>query len=474
MENPNFNSSAIAAGNHSGQGRIPPQNREAEIAVLGSILIQEELLTRILDKLQPSDFFLAAHRDIYEAIIALFNKNEPCDTVNVSDWLHANGKLQQVGGAAYLSELTAIVPLTSNIVSYARIVRDKSVLRQLIHAGTDIAARCFEAKNDIDVLLDEAEQSIYDIADNKTDQGFTATGRIVPGIFDSITALAKSGEAITGVPTGYFQLDRMTSGLQPSDLIILAARPSMGKTSFAMNIAEHAAITENTGVAVFSLEMSKEQLVTRMISSVGHVDSQRIRKGNLLKSDWPDLTRAVTQLSEAPIYIDDTPGISVLEMRAKMRRLASRYDIGLVIIDYLQLMQGRAAENRTQEISEISRALKALAKEYNVPVIALSQLNRSLENRTDKRPVMSDLRESGAIEQDADVIIFIYRDEVYNKAEDNPSRGLAEIIISKHRNGPIGTSTLTFMKECTRFENYSDLEVPDGLEDLQNQDSSFQ
>ncbi|MCK9173754.1 MAG: replicative DNA helicase [Desulforhopalus sp.] len=447
------------------QGRIPPQNIEAEMAVLGSILIQEDLLHRVIDKLRAEDFFRKDHKLIYESIIELFNKNLPCDLVNVKNHLASSNQLEKAGGASYISMLTTVVPLTSNIASYALIIREKSILRRLIHANTDIASRCYEAQNDIDLLLDDAEQAIYDIADNKGGQGFTAAKHIVPGVFDAITSLSKNNESITGVPTGYFQLDRMTSGLQPSDLIILAARPSMGKTSLAMNIAEHAALTEGVGVAIFSLEMSKEQLVTRMLSSVGHIDSQRIRKGNLQKNDWPDLTRAVASLSEAPIYIDDTPALSVLEMRAKMRRLASQYKIGLVVVDYLQLMQGRSTENRTQEISEISRSLKALAKEYSVPVVALSQLNRSLESRTDKRPMMSDLRESGAIEQDADVILFIYRDEVYNKAEDNPNRGLAEIIIGKQRNGPTGISTLTFVKECTRFENYSDLDVPEGLEE---------
>ncbi|MBM9519041.1 replicative DNA helicase [Desulforhopalus vacuolatus] len=447
------------------QGRIPPQNIEAEMAVLGSILIQEDLLHRVIDKLRAEDFFRKDHALIYESILELFNKNLPCDLVNVKNHLASSNQLERAGGASYLSMLTTVVPLTSNIASYALIIREKSILRHLIRANTDIATRCYEAQHDIDLLLDDAEQAIFDIADNKSSQGFTAAKHIVPGVFDAITALSKNNESITGVPTGYFQLDKMTSGLQPSDLIIVAARPSMGKTSFAMNIAEHAALTEGVGVAVFSLEMSKEQLVTRMLSSVGHIDSQRIRKGNLQKSDWPDLTRAVASLSEAPIYIDDTPALSVLEMRAKIRRLASQYKIGLVVVDYLQLMQGRSTENRTQEISEISRSLKALAKEYAVPVVALSQLNRSLESRTDKRPMMSDLRESGAIEQDADVILFIYRDEVYNKTDDNPNRGLAEIIIGKQRNGPTGISTLAFVKECTRFENYSNLDVPEELEE---------
>jgi replicative DNA helicase len=444
-------------------GRMPPQNIEAEQAVLGSILLKADTFGKVLEIVRPEDFYKESHRLIFEVMIDLFEKNEPQDVLTVSNLLRDTNRLDDAGGPTYLATLTSIVPVTSNISSYAKIIREKSILRRLIEVNTDIAARCYEEQNDIDILVDEAEQAIFDIAGKKSGQNFTPIKSIVPEAFATVEQLYKRKELITGVPTGYIDIDRMTAGLQPSDLIIVAARPSMGKTSFAMNIAQNAALVEKTGVAVFSLEMSKEQLVMRLLSSAGRIDSQRIRTGKLHNEDWDKLTRAVGMLSEAPIYIDDTPAISVLEMRAKVRRLAAQHDIGLIIVDYLQLMRGRGnIENRTQEISEISRSLKALAKEHNVPVIALSQLNRGLESRTDKRPMMSDLRESGAIEQDADVICFIYRDEVYNKSEDNPDRGIAEIIIGKQRNGPTGISRLTFIKEFTMFENMSIYEDQEG------------
>ncbi len=442
---------------------IPPQNVEAEQAVLGSILIKADLLGAVLEILTPQDFYKHNHRLIYGSMIELFEKNEPQDLLTVSNLLKNINKLDQAGGPTYLASLTSIVPVTANVTSYAKIIREKAILRKLISVNTSIAARCYEEQNDIDVLVDDAEQAIFDIAGSKGDQFFTHVKSIVPKAFATVEQLYKRKEMITGVPTGYAEIDKMTAGLQRSDLIIVAARPSMGKTSFAMNIAQHAALVEKIGVAVFSLEMSKEQLVMRLMSSVGRIDSQRIRTGKLRSDDWPKLTRAVGMLSEAPIFIDDTAAISVLEMRAKIRRLASQHDIGLIVVDYLQLMRGRNTENRTQEISDISRSLKALAKEHAVPVIALSQLNRGLESRTDKRPMMSDLRESGAIEQDADVICFIYRDEVYNKAEDNPERGSAEIIIGKQRNGPTGVARLTFIKEFTMFENMSNYDDQQGF-----------
>lgn len=448
-------------GRPSIPSRIPPQNTEAEQAVLGSILLKADLLGSVLELLKPHDFYKDAHKIIFESMVDLFEKNEPQDLLTVSNLLANSNQIDKVGGPAYLASLTSIVPVTANIVSYAKIIREKSILRRLITVNSDIAARCYEEQGEIDLLVDEAEQAIFDIAGSKGEGHFTHIKSIVPSAFAQVEQLYKRKELITGVPTGYNILDKMTAGLQPSDLIILAARPSMGKTSFAMNIAQHAALVEKIGVAVFSLEMSKEQLVMRLLSSAGRIDSQRIRTGKLHNEDWPKLTRAVGMLSEAPIFIDDTPAISVLEMRAKIRRLASQHDIGLIVVDYLQLMRGRSTENRTQEISEISRSLKALAKEHNIPVIALSQLNRGLESRPDKRPMMSDLRESGAIEQDADVIMFIYRDEVYNKAEDNPERGTAEIIIGKQRNGPTGILKLTFIKEFTMFENMSEMEEPD-------------
>ncbi len=436
-------------------GRIPPHNNEAEQSVLGSILLKEKAFTSVLDILSPSDFYRKAHQIIFEAMIDLFQKSEPQDLVTLTNLLNDKNNLENVGGPTYLASLTSIVPVTSNIIAYARIIRQKSILRNLIRVNSDIANRCFEDQGDIDQLVDDAEQAIFDIAGKKSGTNFTSLKQIIPGCFETVEQLYKRKELITGVPTGYANIDKMTAGLQPSDLVILAGRPSMGKTAFAMNIAQHAALMEKTGVAIFSLEMSKEQLTMRLLSSVGHIDSQKIRTGKLQPEDWPRLTRAVGMLSDAPIYIDDTPAISVLEMRSKIRRLAVQHDIGLILVDYLQLMRGRSAENRTQEISEISRSLKALAKEYGVPVLALSQLNRGLESRTDKRPMMADLRESGAIEQDADVICFIYRDEVYNKSDDNPNKGIAEIIIGKQRNGPTGTAQLFFKKEYTTFENIS-------------------
>ncbi len=436
--------------------RVPPQNLEAEQSVLGSILLKDNVFGNVLEIIQPEDFYSPAHRIIYDSMITLFEKNDPHDIITLTNHLKDQNRLDEVGGAAYLASLTSIVPVTANIASYARIIKQKSVLRRLIEVNTEIAGRCYEEQGEIDLLVDEAEQAIFDIAGKKSGQSFTPLKDIIPAAFAKVEQLFKRKELITGVPTGYYEIDKLTAGLQPSDLIILAGRPSMGKTAFAMNLAQHAALVEKTGVAIFSLEMSKEQLTMRLLSSVGRIDSHRIRTGKLHDEDWPKLTRAVGMLSEAPLYIDDTPAISVLEMRSKIRRLASQYPLGMILVDYLQLMRGRSSsENRTQEISEISRSLKALAKEHNVPVLALSQLNRSLESRTDKRPMMADLRESGAIEQDADIICFIYRDQVYNKAEDNPEKGTAEIIIGKQRNGPTGMVKLTFLEEFTMFENMS-------------------
>ncbi len=443
-------------------GRVPPQNVEAEQSVLGSILLNDQSFSAVVEILHPNDFYRSRHKIIFEVLVDLFDKNEPQDLITTTNLLKDKNQLNDIGGAAYLATLTSIVPVTANIASYARIIRQKAVLRNLISVNTEIASRCYEEQGEIDLLVDEAEQAIFDIAGKKSGQNFTPLKQIIPNAFETIEQLYKRKELITGVPSGYHEIDKMTAGLQPSDLIILAGRPSMGKTAFAMNIAQHAALVEKKGVGIFSLEMSKEQLVMRLLSSVGRIDSQRIRTGKLQNEDWPKLTRAVGMLSEAPMYIDDTPAISVLEMRAKVRRLASQYDIGMILVDYLQLMQGRNSnENRTQEISDISRSLKALAKEHKIPVLALSQLNRSLESRNDKRPMMSDLRESGAIEQDADVICFIYRDEVYNKAEDNPEKGFAEIIIGKQRNGPTGTVKLTFLKEFTMFENFTNRDDPE-------------
>ena len=451
---------------------LPPQNIEAEQAVLGTVLIQDKALLKVIDLLQPGDFYRDAHKTIYAAMMALFDKHEPHDLITVTGLLSDQNKLEDVGGAAYLASLTDIIPFTGTLVHHARIIRKKSILRRLIQTSTEVAARCYDAQDDIDTLVDEAEKTIFEIAHSKKGEGFQPMSSVVPKAFDRINRLFDKQEHITGVATGYDELDRITAGLQPAEMIILAARPSMGKTALAMNIVQHAAMIGKVPVAVFSLEMSVESLALRMLCSLGPIDSQRIRTGRLVDSDWPKLTRATGMLSEAPIYIDDTPGLTVLEMRAKARRLKSEQDLGLIVVDYLQLMQGKSSsENRAQEISDISRSLKAMAKELNVPVLALSQLNRSLENRTDKRPQLADLRESGAIEQDADVIMFIYRDEVYNRAEGNPNRGLAEIIVGKQRNGPTGVIKLSFLGEYTRFENYSN-RAPDFRPDP-NMDADF-
>ena len=443
---------------------VPPQNVEAEQAVLGTILLQDKSLLKIIETLEPNDFYRDAHKSIYSAMVQLFEHREPHDIITVTNLLKDQNKLDQVGGPAYIASLTDIIPFTGTLVHHATIIRQKSVLRKLIQTTTDVASRCYQEQDDIDSLVDEAEQTIFEIARSKKGQGFQPMSTIVPRAFERIERLFERKEHVTGVSTGFAELDNMTAGLQPADLIIVAGRPSMGKTALAMNIAQHAAIVDKHPVAVFSLEMSMDQLALRMLCSLGRVDSQRIRTGRLKQRDWPNLTRGTGMLSDAPIFIDDSPGMSVLEMRSKARRLKSEHNLGLMIVDYLQLMRGRSnSENRTQEISEISRSLKEMAKELDVPVMALSQLNRSLESRPDKRPKLADLRESGAIEQDADVIIFIYRDEVYKPAPDNPNRGIAEVIVGKQRNGPIGTLKLTFLAEYTTFESYTSLQPPVGV-----------
>ena len=446
-------------------GILPPQNIDAEQAVLGTILLQEQSILKVAEILSPEDFYRDAHKTIFRAMLDLFERREPHDLITVTDLLASTNKLERVGGAAYLASLTDLIPFSGPLVHHAELIRKKSILRQLIQTSSEVAARCYEDQDDIDALVDEAEKTIFEIAQSKKKQSFQAMSDVVPRAFDRITRLFDRQEQITGIATGYAGLDRMTAGLQPADLIIVAGRPSMGKTALAMNIVQHVAVADHIPVAVFSLEMSVEQLALRMLCSIGRIDSQRIRTGRLIEKDWPDLTRATGMLTESPIFIDDTAGIGVLEMRAKARRLKTEHDLGMVVVDYLQLMQGRSrTENRAQEISDISRSLKAMAKELEVPVIALSQLNRSLESRTDKRPQLSDLRESGAIEQDADVIAFIYRDEVYNKAEDNPNRGLAEIIVGKQRNGPTGTVKLTFRADITTFENYTPMQTPPDMQ----------
>lgn len=443
--------------------KVPPQSLEAEESVLGGILLDRHALDRVIEVVGADDFYRESHRKIFRAMLALSEKNEPIDLVTLADMLKARGELQEVGGATYLAELADKVPSAAHIVHYARIVREKAVMRHLIAVANEIATRCYNGQEDIERFLDEAERLIFDVSERRIRPSFSKMGDMIMDTIKTVERLFERKELVTGVPTGFIDLDRMTAGLQPADLIIVAARPSMGKTAFVLNIAQYVALQTNTGVAIFSLEMSKEQLVLRMLCSEARVDNAKVRTGYLGERDFPRLAMAAGRLAEAPIYIDDTPAQNVLEMRAKARRLKREANIGLVIIDYIQLMRGLTAqENRTQELSEISRGLKSLAKELHVPVIALSQLNRQVEQRADKRPIMSDIRESGSIEQDADVIMFIYRDEMYR--QDSQDEGIAEVILGKQRNGPTGTVRLAFRKEYTRFDNLVEhLQPPDDL-----------
>jgi len=443
--------------------RLPPQSLEGEMSVLGGVLLENEALNKALEILRPDDFYRQSHRKIFSALIDLANRGEPADLVTLTAALQQEGELDAVGGSSYLATLVDYVPTAANITYYCRLVKEKSISRHLIRVATEIATRGYEG-GEVEKALDWAEKSIFEITGMKTRPSYFATRDILKDTFKTIEKLFERKELVTGVPSGFTDLDTMTAGLQPGDLVIIAARPSMGKTAFILNLVEYAAVHSQSKAPtiIFSLEMSKESLVQRMLCSISKVDASRLRTGHLGESDWPKLTNGAGLLSEAPIYIDDTPAISVLELRAKARRLKAEKNLGLIVVDYLQLMQGHNAENRQQEISEISRSLKALAKELSVPVVALSQLNRSLENRTDKRPVMADLRESGAIEQDADVIMFIYRETVYceacKKRDGSCDKGHekdAEIVIGKQRNGPIGTVHLTFRGEYTRFENQS-------------------
>ncbi len=433
---------------------VPPQNIEAEESLLSAILVDNTALLEVVETLSAADFYRTSHQKIYEAMTDLFDKAEPIDLVTLNNHLKEKGRLEAVGGSAFLARLVDVVPLAANAQHYARIVHDKAVLRRLIEKANAISKRCFQEQGPADEIVDFAENAIFEVTDKKASQAFYPLHKLIDGNISFLEEKQKNKSLVTGVPTGFRQLDNLTSGLQNSDLIILAARPSMGKTALALNIARNAAVEAGVPVAVFSLEMSKEQLSLRLLCSEARIDSSRLRSGFLTDEDWHRVTDAASDLSDAPIFIDDSASLSAMEVRAKARRLKMDKGIGLIVIDYLQLMQGRAgAERRDLEISDISRSLKALAKEINLPVIALSQLNRMLEQRTDRRPRLSDLRESGALEQDADVVAFIYRDEVYNKEENNPNKGTAEIILAKQRNGPTGDVRLAFLNAYTRFEN---------------------
>jgi replicative DNA helicase len=437
--------------------KIPPQNLEAEMAVLGAMLIDEDAVGLAAENLQSNCFYKDTHRKIFDATLALFSVNKAVDLITLTDELKRSATLQEIGGVGYLTSLVNSVPTTANISHYINIVREKSILRTLINNANKVIALCYESEDDIERVVDDAEKLIFEVSDNRPRAGFLHLKEIIKDSIETIDMLYQKKAHVTGIPSGFVDFDIKTAGLQASDLIIVAGRPSMGKSALAVGIAEYAGVTEKVPIAFFSLEMSKEQLVQRMLCSHAKVDAHKVRTGYLATSDWPRLTAAAGKLSEAPIFIDDTPGISVMELRAKARRLKSQFDIKLIILDYMQLMRGSgSAENRQQEISDISRSLKALARELNVPVIAISQLSRAVEARTDHRPQLSDLRESGAIEQDADVVVLILREEYYNPTQDN--QGIAEIIIAKQRNGPVGSMKLAFIKEYTRFENLAPTE----------------
>lgn len=437
--------------------RVPPQNVEAEQSVLGAMMIEREAISKVSEILHPDDFYREAHRLIYNAMMELFNKNEAVDLVTVVEVLRRDEKLEAAGGIAYVSALANSVPTAANVTYHARIVEEKALLRQLINTATHVAGMGYEANEEVTVIMDKAEKMILEVASRKAGQEFASIKNIIFDVFDKVSELYSSRGGITGLPTGFKDLDKLTSGLQPSDLILIAARPSMGKTAFVLNIAQNIAIKEKKAVAFFSLEMSKEQLVQRMLCAEAPIDAQRLRIGELENSDWDKLVRAADRLAAAPIFIDDTAGITVMEMRSKARRLKIEHDLQLIIIDYLQLMQGSSGssknENRQQEISEISRSLKALARELKVPVIALSQLSRGVESRQVKKPMLSDLRESGSLEQDADIVAFIYREDYYEPETER--KNITDIIVAKHRNGPVDSVQLFFHKQFTKFSDLS-------------------
>lgn len=434
--------------------RIPPQNLDAEQSTLGSMLLEKDAIYKGAELLRPDDFYREAHRVIFEVVVHLANKGEPVDLITVSEELKQRGMLDKVGGVAYLTQLANFVPTAANVEHYANIVAEKSLLRSIISVATNIVKMGYEGTEEVDIILDRAEKDIFEISQKRNVKGFVSLRSILVETFERIEQLYDSKGGVTGLPTGYPDFDRMTAGLQPSDMIILAARPSMGKTTFALNLGSYASVELKIPVIIFSLEMSKEQLALKLLCSEAGVDNQRIRTGTVRDDDWPKLSHALGRLSDAMLFIDDTPGISALEIRARARRIKAEYGLGLIIIDYLQLMQSRSrSENRQQEVSEISRSLKALARELDVPVIALSQLSRAVEQRADKRPGLADLRESGSLEQDADIVAFLYREDYYNPETDR--KNITELIIAKQRNGPIGSVDFYFQKEFSKFQSLS-------------------
>jgi replicative DNA helicase len=439
--------------------RVPPQNIEAEQSVLGAILLENDAINQALEIMSADDFYRESHREIFRAMVELSDRVQPIDAITLTDALRSRGTLEQIGGPAYIAELADTVPTAANVAYYARIVREKAVLRSLATVATDIASSAYDAPARVDEFLDEAEHRIFEISEQRIKPSFHTMPDLTRESIRMLERMYENREVVTGVPTGFRDLDTVTAGLQPSDLIVLAARPSMGKTALALNIAAYAATeaVPRRGVAFFSLEMSKEQLVLRLLCSEARVDSAKARAGYLAERDFPKLAQAAARLSEAPIFVDDSSDTTPITLKAKCRRLARERagNLGLVVVDYLQLMRAsRPGESREKEIAEISRSLKALAKELKLPVVALSQLNRQVETRPDRRPLLADLRESGAIEQDADVIAFIYREEMY-KGKDSKEPGVAEIIVAKQRNGPTDTVKLTYVSQYTRFENYA-------------------
>jgi len=445
--------------------RLPPQNVEAEQSIIGAILIDNEALPKALEIIGIDDFYKTSHRKIFRSMVELFDRNEPIDLITLTDYMKRSDELDAVGGVSYLSSLVNMVPTAANIKYHSKIVREKGLLRSLLSSATEIASKVYEDNLEAEEMVDYAERSIFDISDKRVKASFITLKELIKSSFEMIEHLYDKKEAITGVPSGFRDLDELTTGFQKGDLIVVGGRPSMGKTAFTLNIAQHVGLESREPVAIFSLEMAKEQLAFRMLCSEAMVNSNSIRKGFIKKEDWHKLTGAASKLTGAPIFIDDSSGITALELRAKARRLKMEHGLSLVIVDYLQLMRGKGSfERREQEISDISRSLKALAKELSIPVIAVSQLNRSVEQRRPPTPMLADLRESGAIEQDADVILFLYRDEVYNK--DTPAnKGEAEVIVAKQRNGPIGKVNLTFNSSCTRFLNRADREYPSSTEE---------
>lgn len=457
----------LARSEHELLRKVPPQNLEAEQAVLGGVFLRNSILHSLIDIITETDFYSPVHKTVYEIFLELYRKNIPVDLLTVSEELKKQDKLEEIGGPAYLTSLTESVISSANALNYAQIVRDKAVRRQLIQQSTSIINQAFDSADETDALLDQAEQSIFAVSEARSGAGFKTSSELVHQVFEQLEQRFEQQELITGVPTGYTKFDEITAGLQKTDLIIIAGRPSMGKTAFGLNIAMRSAIMHQVPSAVFSLEMSMEQLMMRMLCSWGKVDLSRMRSGFLQDDDWNRLYQSAEALSHAPILIDDTPSLDPIELRARCRRLKGEKGLGLVIVDYLQLMHSsQKKDSREQEISYISRNLKSLAKEVDVPVIALAQLNRKVEERTNKRPMLADLRESGAIEQDADLIVFLYRDEVYNTSEDNPERGTAEIIVGKQRNGPTGMAKLKYFNYCTSFENLAP--IPEPSEELEN------